>query len=133
MPSALRTKLGIAWASVLAAMIAPRLVLAGRLGVSCAISFSRSPFMSGASAGFWPVSSFDSRNAPLPASASARPLGVLSWCTSGRPASSLSTAARRSLEVWFEGGRFCRSLSKPSSEPWRLVWLSNCWVTANCS
>ncbi|MNT32893.1 hypothetical protein D3C72_1687950 [compost metagenome] len=114
-------------------MIAPRLVLVGSPGVSCPISLSRSPFMSGASAGFWPLSSFDSRKAPLLAKANASPLGVLSCCASGRPASSLSTAARRPLEVCSEGGRFCRSLSNPSSEPWRLCWLTNCWVTANCS
>ncbi|MNL46591.1 hypothetical protein D3C87_1693200 [compost metagenome] len=79
MPRALRTNPGMAWARVLAAMSAFRLVLAGNPGVNCAISLSRSPFMSGASVGFCPPSSFASRNSPLLASAWARPLGVLSW------------------------------------------------------
>ncbi|MNC83528.1 hypothetical protein D3C75_1375310 [compost metagenome] len=45
-PRALRTKLGRAWAKVLAAMAALKLVLAGNPGASCATRRSRLPFRS---------------------------------------------------------------------------------------
>ncbi|MNG23377.1 hypothetical protein D3C84_1079740 [compost metagenome] len=48
MPRALRTKLGMAWARVFPAMIAPRWVLAGSPEDNCPIILSRSAFMSDA-------------------------------------------------------------------------------------
>ncbi|MNE41253.1 hypothetical protein D3C80_1353140 [compost metagenome] len=80
-----------------------------------------------------PATSLASRNTPLLLKAWATPLGSLSWRTSGRLASSLSTVARNSLDELLSSRTCCRALSKPCSDAWRLCWVLKCWVIANCS
>ncbi|MNT27674.1 hypothetical protein D3C72_1633130 [compost metagenome] len=131
-PRALRMKAGSAWAMALLVPVVGRLEGVGRAGSSWPIRRSRLALRSWGRAPAWPASRRDSSRAPLFSRAWASTLGSPSWRMSGRAPSSRSTVPRR----------FSGSLSRPmarrascraSSEPWRLCWAANCWVSSSWS